>query len=316
MTTFVVYMIRIRRVEFRIAEIPIFAIPVLLLLPDATPLRTVGFWEGLFLFFLLFAYGDVVNCLADRDLDARYKRHLHEAVYGLGVRFVTVQAWVMAALALVVAAHLGWLTDRWLLVPLVAAGLLLGYAYSVAPLRLKSRGPWNFACVWAVVFVGPMLLAAFVVADRPSALVVATAGAFGFIQEGIIGVNSAEDYVEDRESGVRTLAVALGLHRAVSVALLAIVVGGLSLLATVGWSLAAHDVPPAGWLASVPVAVACAGAALWVARLRRGIAGLGIDNSVARVKAAARLVPLWLTVVAWATLTAAAVAFLAHDPRN
>jgi 1,4-dihydroxy-2-naphthoate octaprenyltransferase len=314
MRTFLVYMIRIRRVEFRVAEIPIFAIPILLLLPNAAPLRTFGFWEGLFLFFLLFAFGDVVNCLADRDLDATYKKHLHEAVYGLGVRFVTVQAWAMAALALAVAVHLGWQLHRWLLVPLVATGLVLGYAYSVPPVRLKSRGGWNFACVWAVVFVGPMLLASFLVADVPSWLVIVTAAAFGFIQEGIIQVNSAEDYVEDRELGVRTLAVSIGLPRAITVTLAAIAAGGGALLATVAWSLATRRVPPVGWLAIVPVAAICAGAAVWVARLRRGIARMGLDESVARVKRAGRLVPLWLTLVAWATLTSAAVSFLAGRP--
>src|SRR5215471_15088761 len=88
---YLLYMLRIRRVEFRIAEIPILAIPLLLLLHDTAPLKTFTFWEGIFVFFLLFAFGDMINCLADRDLDAVYKPHLSEAVYGLGVRFVTFQ---------------------------------------------------------------------------------------------------------------------------------------------------------------------------------------------------------------------------------
>ena len=170
------------------------------------------------------------------------------------------------------------------------------------------------ALVWAVVFVGPMLLASFLVADVPSWLVIVTAAAFGFIQEGIIQVNSAEDYVEDRELGVRTLAVSIGLPRAITVTLAAIAAGGGALLATVAWSLATRRVPPVGWLAIVPVAAICAGAAVWVARLRRGIARMGLDESVARVKRAGRLVPLWLTLVAWATLTSAAVSFLAGRP--
>src|SRR5688572_33201239 len=86
------YMLRIRRVEFRIAEIPIVAIPLLILLHDTSPLKTFSLWEGIFIFFLLFAFGDMINCLADRDLDAVYKPHLSEAVYGLGVRFVTFRS--------------------------------------------------------------------------------------------------------------------------------------------------------------------------------------------------------------------------------
>jgi len=37
MLRYLLYMLRIRRVEFRIAEIPILAIPLLLLLHDTTP---------------------------------------------------------------------------------------------------------------------------------------------------------------------------------------------------------------------------------------------------------------------------------------
>ena len=63
-------------------------------------LKTLYFWEGIFVFFLLFAFGDMINCLADRDLDAIYKPHLSQAVYGLGVRFVTFQIVATAAVAL------------------------------------------------------------------------------------------------------------------------------------------------------------------------------------------------------------------------
>src|SRR5689334_3921615 len=93
-----IFLLRIRRVEFRIAELPILAIPVLLLVRETSILKTFPFWEGIFIFFLLFAFGDMINCLADRDLDAVYKPHLSEAVYGLGIRFVTFQIVASAVL--------------------------------------------------------------------------------------------------------------------------------------------------------------------------------------------------------------------------
>ena len=310
MMKFLVYMLRIRRLEFRIAEIPIFSIPVLLTLRDATPLRTFAFWEGLFLFFLLFAFGDVINCLADRDLDAKYKKHLSEAVYGLGVRFVTLQLWMMAVVALGIAAHLGWQLHRWVLLPAVGFGLFLGHAYSVPPLRLKARGVWNFICVWAVVFVGPMLLAAWIVADLPSPLVIAVAASFGVIQEGIIQVNSAEDYFEDRESGVRTMIIALGLHRGIATAVAAVVIGGAALVGVFGWAFTARAVSPAASWSIAPLVLSCLAAALWVARLHRGITGQNLEESVARVKKAGKLVPLWLTLIAWASLGASLAIFL------
>src|SRR5437773_5442074 len=123
---YLLYMLRIRRVEFRVAEIPILLIPILLLLRNTSVLKTFYFWEGVFIFFLLFAFGDMINCLADRDLDAVYKPHLSEAVYGLGVRFVTLQVIATAALALALSFHLSWALHRWLIFVFVAIGLLLG----------------------------------------------------------------------------------------------------------------------------------------------------------------------------------------------
>src|SRR5436189_6292689 len=132
---YLLYMLRIRRVEFRVAEIPIILIPILLLVRDPSVLKTFYFWEGIFVFLLLFAFGDMVNCLADRDLDAVYKPHLSQAVYGLGVRFVTFQVIATAAVALILWAHVAWRLSGRSLLPLVATGIFLGAAYSVPPRR-------------------------------------------------------------------------------------------------------------------------------------------------------------------------------------
>src|SRR6476660_9751173 len=165
---YLLYMLRIRRVEFRVAEVPILVIPFMLLMRDTAPLKTFSFWEGIFVFFLLFAFGDMVNCLADRDLDAVYKPHLSQAVYGLGVRFVTFQVVATAAVALILSAHLAWRLNRWSLLPLVATGIFLGAAYSVPPLRLKGRGLAQLFCLWLIIFVGPMWLVSLLIDNWPS----------------------------------------------------------------------------------------------------------------------------------------------------
>src|SRR5579884_2983259 len=100
MLRFLRYSLRLRRVEYRVAELPIFLVPVLLTAPDASAFAGLPFWEGLVAFLFLFAFGDLVNCLADRDLDAVAKPHLAEAVHGLGVRGVVAQA-VLSAVAAV-----------------------------------------------------------------------------------------------------------------------------------------------------------------------------------------------------------------------
>ncbi len=62
MWNYIVYSLRIRRVEYRIAELPIFLVPVFLTITNTSELLSVPFWGGLCVFFFLFAFGDLLNC--------------------------------------------------------------------------------------------------------------------------------------------------------------------------------------------------------------------------------------------------------------
>ncbi len=311
MLRYLIYMLRIRRVEFRIAEIPILAIPLLILLRDTAPLKTFYLWEGIFIFFLLFAFGDMINCLADRDLDAVFKPHLSEAVYGLGVKFVTFQVIATAALALVLSFHLAWSLNRWLLFALVAIGLVLGAAYSVKPVQLKGRGLAQLICLWLIIFVGPMLFVSLLVDTFPSLSVMIFAAAYGTLQMGVILVNTAEDYPEDLSANITTSVVALGLHRGIALAFWLIVVGAVGVLATLVlmfWQTGSELM----WaLALAPVMVACFYVVTSVGGLQRLISGASLDDSIRSVKHAAKRVPLWVTIVAWSVLAATYALFLA-----
>ena len=138
-------MLAIRRIEFLIAEIPIFVIPIVVASRGAESVDRIAIGLGVLVFFLLFNFGDMTNCLADRDLDAIYKPRLSRAVFELGPRFVTMQIIVTALAALAVTFVLALRTGHWLLMPLVAIGLLLGAAYSLEPVRLKGRGVLQLA---------------------------------------------------------------------------------------------------------------------------------------------------------------------------
>jgi 4-hydroxybenzoate polyprenyltransferase len=302
-------MLRIRRVEFRVAEIPILLIPILLLLRETSVLKTFYFWEGIFLFFMLFAFGDMINCLADRDLDAVYKPHLSEAVYGLGVGFVTLQVVATAAFALILSVHLAWQLNRWLLVPLVTIGLLLGAAYSVPPVRLKGRGLAQLLCLWLIIFVGPMWLVSMLIDNWPSAQLLVFAAAYGGLQMGVILVNTAEDYPEDLEANIKTTIVSLGLHRGIELAfwLTAVgVVGSIGALAIVFWQ---RRVSGYWWLLLLPAVVATAYVLTDILRLKMSMATVDLPASINLVKRTARKVPLWLTLVAWSMAVAAWAVF-------
>jgi 4-hydroxybenzoate polyprenyltransferase len=308
---YLLYMLRIRRVEFRIAEIPILVIPILLLIHDTAPLKTFTFWEGIFVFFLLFAFGDMINCLADRDLDAVYKPHLSQAVYGLGVGFVKFQVIATAILALALTAHLSWQLQRWSLFTLVAIGLLLAAGYSVKPVQLKGRGLAQLVCLWLIIFVGPMLFISVLIASQPSLSVLLFASAFGALQMGIILVNTAEDYPEDLEAGITTTIVALGLHRGISLAFWLTCVGTVGVLITLVVMLSQRSVNGIWLVSIVPAAIACAYVLTDVWKLNNEVLKEDLPAAIQTVKRTAKRVPIWLTVVAWSVLGTAAVIFLA-----
>lgn len=303
-------MLIIRRVEFRIAELPIVAMPALLVNTSLPPLKTQSFWEGVLLFFFLFAFGDMINCLADRDLDAKYKPHLSRAVYNLGVPFVTFQVILWAVLALLVAAHISWMLQRWQLLALTAAGLALGAAYSIEPFRLKGRGLAQVVCLWLIIFVGPMLMIATLFGSWPSRGVVAFAMAYGAVQMGIILVNTAEDYPEDRDAGVRTAIVTLGLTRGIGLASALTLVGAAGMLITLAALYSLRALPLFAAAALLPVTAACIWLTRGIYRLYREVAADSLDAGIARVKLAAKNVPAWVTVVAWTTLAAVSLLFL------
>jgi 1,4-dihydroxy-2-naphthoate octaprenyltransferase len=302
---FIVWSLRLRRIEFRIAELPIFLIPILLCRPEASVYLSVPFWEGLVIFLLLFSVGDLVNCLTDRDLDATCKPHLSEAVYGLGVRNVVLQAVGSAVAALALTLHLAWLLDRWVLVPMVVVGLLLGVAYSVEPVRLKGRGVWQPAFFWLGLFAGPMLFAALLVSPAPPWSVWAVASFYGLLQTAVVLVNTAEDYPEDRAMGVRTVIVTLGLVPGIRLAGLLAVVGGVGLATSL--LLQVEQSGGLVLLAWVLLLAVCAGAIGWIGELAWRIGRLTEEAAIQAVKRRARWVPAWITAVAWATLLVAAV---------
>ena len=295
---YLVYMLRIRRVEFRIAELPILIIPILLLIQDTSILKSLLFWEGILIFFLLFAFGDMINCLADRDLDAVYKPHLSEAVYGLGVRFVTFQVVATALVALLMSAHLSWRLQRWQLFALVAVGLLLGAAYSVKPIQLKGRGLAQLFCLWLIIFVGPILFISLLISSSPSWPILIFAAAYGALQMGVILVNTAEDYPEDLEAHIKTTIVALGLHRGIGLAFWLALLGSAGVLIILGVLLWQWD-GGVLWLIMMLPATSCGYVTLQIWKLRRTIKEQSLAVAIKTVKQTARSVPVWLTLVAW-----------------
>jgi 1,4-dihydroxy-2-naphthoate octaprenyltransferase len=228
----------------------------------------------------------------------------------LGVPLVTFQIVLWALLALVLAAHVSWMLHRWQLLALTVVGLALGAAYSVEPARLKGRGIGQLVCLWLIIFVGPMLMIATLFGTWPTPELLAFAMAYGAVQMGIILVNTAEDYPEDREAGVRTVIVALGLSRGIALASALATTGAAIMLVTLASLYWVRGVPLSRSVALLPAAAACIWLTNAIRRLSLEVAAAPLDVGIARVKVAAKKVPAWVTVVAWTSFAAVAVLFL------
>lgn len=309
MWQYLVWSIRLRRVEYRIAELPIYLIPVMLVISDTSALVSAPFWEGLVIFLFLMAFGDLLNCLSDRELDAIYKPHLTEAVFGIGIKGVLIQAALSALSALALTIHLAWLLNFWLLIPLMLFGAFVAYAYSIEPFRLKRRGLWQLAFYWFGLFTGPMIFAAMLFQPLPPFSLVMVAVWYGLTQTGVILFNTAEDYPEDLQLGVKTVIVSLGLRTGIGWAVVMVLVGGLGLIASFIATMIERRMPSVTLIALVPLVVAwvtvtCMMAITFLKMRRRNEV-----EAIQLVKSKGRWVPLWITSIAESSLFMAFICF-------
>jgi chlorophyll/bacteriochlorophyll a synthase len=178
-----------------------------------------------------------VNDWFDRDVDAINepnrpipsgrvpgKRGLHIAI-----------GW--SVLSLLVAVTLGpWGFGA------AVVGLVLAWAYSAPPLRLKQNGWWgNTACAACYEGLPWITGAAVMAAARPDWRVMVMAGLYSAGAHGIMTLNDFKSIEGDRRTGILSLPVLLGAKTAGKVACLAMVVPQLVVVALLlAWGFPAH----------------------------------------------------------------------------
>ncbi len=193
------------------------------------------------------ATSQAVNDWFDRHVDAINEPHRPIPSGRMPGRWGLYIAIAWTAVSLAVALALGpWGFGA------AALGLLLAWAYSAPPLRLKQNGWWgNAACgisyegiAWttgAAVMAGGSL---------PEARSIALAALYSLGTHGIMTLNDFKSVDGDRQMGIQSLPVQLGEQRAARVACwtMAIAqVGVILLLAS--WGRPAHAAGVAGLLA-------------------------------------------------------------------
>jgi chlorophyll synthase len=156
------------------------------------------------------ATSQAVNDWFDRHVDAinEPKRPIPSGRIpgNWGLRIAVI--WTVLSLCL--AASLG----PWVLCA-GALGMALAWAYSAPPLRLKQSGWWGPACV-ALCYEGLAWFTGAAVMNHtlPDGRIIAVAGLYSFGAIGIMILNDFKAISGDRQMGIRTLPVELGVENA------------------------------------------------------------------------------------------------------
>ncbi len=182
---------------------------------------------------LVCAMSQAINDWYDRHVDAINEPHRpipSGRVPGLWGLYI---AGIWSLLSLAVAAVLG----AWVLVSTVV-GLVLAWAYSAPPFRLKRNGWWgNAACGFSYEGLAWVTgAAAMLGGNLPSTGILALAVLYSIGAHGIMTLNDFKAIKGDSEMGIRSLPVSLGPQRAAQAACAIMLVPQLVVIALlVSW---------------------------------------------------------------------------------
>ena len=161
------------------------------------------------------ATSQVVNDWFDRHVDAINEPRRPIPSGRIPGRWGLYLAILWTLLSLIVASALGvWGFGA------AVFGLLLAWAYSAPPLRLKQNGWWGNAAV-AVCYEGvPWVTGAAIMAAgaMPDPRILVVAALYSIGAHGIMTLNDFKSVDGDRKMGIGSLPVRLGVDRAVRVA--------------------------------------------------------------------------------------------------
>jgi chlorophyll synthase len=163
---------------------------------------------------LVCGMSQAVNDWYDRDVDAINEPNRPIPSGRMPGRWGLVVAVGWTLLSLVVAAFLGaWVFGA------AVVGVVLAWAYSAPPLRLKRNGWWGNAAV-ALCYEGlPWFTgAALMVAAFPDWRIVLIAALYSFGAHGIMTLNDFKSVAGDERLNIRSLPVILGVSPAARLA--------------------------------------------------------------------------------------------------
>jgi 4-hydroxybenzoate polyprenyltransferase len=175
------------------------------------------------------AIGAQVNTYCDHELDSRdeRKKQLVKAMDSFGRNrlkgLIVAEFLITAILVSLFTAILG----KPILLVMWLTGIFLGWAYSAPPLRLKARS-WIAPVVLILVLaVFPVLFAYFAFAVVVELVFLLSLAGLASTVYGVIVPTEIRDYFGDKEMGIITMTVRLGLVKASLLGIGLLVIGAI-----------------------------------------------------------------------------------------
>lgn len=175
------------------------------------------------------AIGAQANTISDYELDSKdpRKKDLVKALDGFGhsrLKKVLIIEFMIAFTLVVIFMSI---KKNPVLLFMWIAGISLGCLYSAPPLRIKSRSLWAPVTLILVLAIFPVFFAYFTfTSELRTAFLVALAGLASTVYAVIIPTE-IRDYFGDKEMGIETMTVRLGLVNASRLSIVLLSIGGI-----------------------------------------------------------------------------------------
>ena len=217
----------ISRANIQIASLPTAAIGVALAAKNWSGIFNLPVLLYIILFFVILTYSCNINCLNDLEVDEKHKSYLSHAVKSIGIpklKFLMTAELIIAGIIIISLCIL----KEEIIYLLGFLGIVCGYIYSAPPLRIKKRGIISPLPVTFGLYFLPIIAGWYIVTNRLSAFIILFGMGYALIMQGIVFINTCEDYKEDRISGIRTLAHVLGIRKTLLLASIFVLIGGMT----------------------------------------------------------------------------------------
>ncbi|MDH5460157.1 MAG: UbiA family prenyltransferase, partial [Candidatus Bathyarchaeota archaeon] len=173
------------------------------------------------------AIGAQANTLSDRELDSKdeRKKQLVEAMNSFGAGRLKKVLIVEFALILILVVLFTLIQQKPILLFLWIGGICLGCAYSLPPIRLKSRSWLAPISLILVLAFFPVLFAYYTFTAEMNPFFLMSLTGLALTVYGVIIPTEIRDYFGDKAMGIETLTVHLGLIKASTIAMALLTTG-------------------------------------------------------------------------------------------